>query len=71
MTAISAPRTSAGITPFERSLLRTAAVLDGFVVRRLDRRASVEYRRAAQVQSAMVLSRDAAQAGGAIGLLPR
>ena len=71
MIAISAPRTSAGITPFERSLLRTSWALDGFVVRRLARRASVEYRRAADVQSARVSARDAAQARGAMGLLPR
>ena len=71
MTAISAPRTSTGITPFERSLLRTASVLDGFVSGRLERRSSVAYRRAAAVQSATVSARDAAQARGAIGLLPR
>ena len=71
MTAISAPRISAGTTPFERSLLRTSSALDGFVVRRLERRASVEYRRADDVQSARVSARDAAQARGAMGLLPR
>ena len=71
MTAIPAPRTSAGITPFERYLLRTASVLDAFVSGRLERRASVEYRRAAAVQSAAVSARDAAHARGAIGLLPR
>jgi hypothetical protein len=71
MTAISAPRTSAGITTFERSLLRTASAMDRFVVQRLERRASAEYHRAAAVQSATVLARDAAQARGAMGLLPR
>jgi len=71
MTAISAPRTSAGITPFERSLLRAATALDGYVSHRLDRRASVEYRRAAAAQAATIAIRDAAQAHGAIGLLPR
>jgi hypothetical protein len=71
MTAISAPRTSAGITPFERSLLRAASAMDQFVVRRLDRRASSEYRRAADVQTATAAVRQAAQARGAIGLLPR
>ena len=71
MTAISAPRTSAGITPFERSLLRAASTLDAFVTHRLTRRASAEYRRATAVQSGAVAIRDAAQAHGAIGLLPR
>lgn len=71
MTAISAPRTSAGVTLFERSLLHAASVLDSFVQHRLARRASDEYRRATAVQSSTVAVRDAAQAHGAIGMLPR
>lgn len=71
MTAISAPRTSAGITPFERSLLRASSAMDRFVGQRLERRASAGYRRATAAQSSSVAVRDAAQAGAAIGLLPR
>jgi hypothetical protein len=71
MTAISAPLSSAGITPFERSLLRAASAADRFVLQRLGRRSSSEYRRAAATQSATVAFRDAAQARGAMGLLPR
>ena len=71
MTAISAPRTSAGVTPFERSLLQAASALDAFVTHRLVRRASTEYRSAAAAQSRATAVRDAAQAHGAIGILPR
>jgi hypothetical protein len=75
MTAIPAPRATAGTiisaTPFERALLRSASALDVFVAARLERRGSAAYRRAAAAQSASAHERIAAEARGAIGLLPR
>jgi len=71
MTAISAPRVSAGTTTFERSLLRAASALDHYVSLRLERRSGAEYRRAAAAQSVAAAVRGAAQAHGSIGMLPR
>jgi hypothetical protein len=71
MTAISAPRVIAGATPFERALLHAASALDGYVASRLERRGTSEYRRADDARRIYSLTRDAAQARGAIGLLPR
>ena len=52
MTAISAPRTSAGTTPFERSLLRAASALDRFVARASSAAPAPSTAGAAAVQSA-------------------
>jgi hypothetical protein len=71
MTAISAPRVRTGATPFERVLLGAASGLDNFVANRLERRGGTEYRRAHHAQRSYAATRDAAQARGAIGLLPR
>ena len=75
MTTIPAPhattRTIIGATPFERTLLRAASGLDVFVAARLERRRSAAYRDAAAAQSAAAGARIAAEARGAIGLLPR
>ena len=71
MTAISAPRISAGVTPFERSLLRAASALDQFVSHRLERRAGAEERKAAAVRSSTASARSAAEAHAAWGMLPR
>ena len=71
MTAISASRVSSGATPFERTLLSAASALDRFVAGRLELRGGSEYRRAHDAQLAFAATRDAAQARGAIGLLPR
>jgi hypothetical protein len=71
MTAISAPRVRTGATPFERVLLGAASGLDSFVANRLERRGGTEYRRAHRAQRSYAATRDAAQARGAIGLLPR
>ena len=71
MTAITSPRVSAGATLFERALLGAASALDRFVAERLERRGEPEYRRAHDAQFAFVAGRDAAQARGVIGLLPR
>ena len=59
MTAISAPAARTGATPLESLLLRASSALDDHIAARLDRRASAVYRCAA------------AQARGAIGVLPR
>jgi hypothetical protein len=71
MTAISAPSVGTGATPFERALLAAASSLDRFVANRLERRGGTEHRRAHEAQLAFAATRDAAQALGAIGLLPR
>jgi hypothetical protein len=71
MTAISAPRVRTGATAFERTLLGAASALDRFVAVRLERRSGAEYGRAHAAQLAFVARRDAAQARGVMGLLPR
>lgn len=71
MTAISAPSVRIHITPFERTLLRTSAAIEQYVGMRLERRAGAESRRATSAQLAAVTARSAAQARGAIGILPR
>ena len=71
MTAISAPGVGTGATPFERALLGAASGLDRFVANRLERRTGTEYRRAHEARLAFAATRHAAQARGAIGLLPR
>lgn len=70
MTTLTAPVAST-TTSFERALLRTAATLDAYVTMRLTRRAGAEHRRASIAQHDAVASRAAAQARGAIGILPR
>lgn len=69
MTTISAPRAAA--TPFESVLLRAASALDRFVATRLEQRGALVYRRATQARMAALGARDAAEARGAIGILPR
>ena len=69
MTTISASR--AAVTPFESMLLHAASALDIFVASRLERRGSPASRRAIGAQTAGSAARDAAQARGAIGMLPR
>lgn len=71
MTAITAPRSLGRATSFERMLLRTAAVLDGFVAARLAHRASEIHRAAVDVQASFAAVRRAAEARAAIGILPR
>jgi hypothetical protein len=71
MTAISTPSVGTRVTPFERTLLRASAAIEHYVALRLERRAGVESRRATSAQAAAVIARDAAQARGAIGILPR
>ncbi len=71
MTTISASRSTAGTTPFESMLLGAASAVDDFVAGRLERRGSAVYRRAARTAAAGAAARDAAQARGAIGILPR
>ena len=71
MTAISAPRISAGTTTFERSLLRASTALDQYVSHRLERRSGAEERRVAALRSAVASARGAAEAHAAIGMLPR
>ena len=71
MTAISASVARTGATPFESLLLRAASALDHFVAARLEQRDSSAYRRAAAIQAAGAAARGAAQARGAIGVLPR
>jgi hypothetical protein len=56
---------------FDRVLLRTAATLSSYVVLRLERRSGAAPRRAVAAQSAAASARNAAQARGAIGILPR
>ena len=71
MTAISAPRALTRATPFERTLLRAASALDLFVAARLERRGGAAHRRAVEAQTAAAADRRAAEARGAIGMLPR
>lgn len=71
MTTISAPRALTRPTPFERTLLHAAAALDRFVSSRLERRGTTEHRRADDAWRAHSVTRSAAEAHGAIGLLPR
>jgi len=71
MTAISTPRLSSGVTPLERMLLRAASALDVFVAGRLERRSAVDPRGAYEAQRSFAAAREAAQARGAMGLLPR
>jgi hypothetical protein len=71
MTAISAPAARTGATPLESLLLRASSALDDHIAARLDRRASAVYRCAAETRAAGAAARDAAQARGAIGVLPR
>ena len=71
MTTISAPVARTAATRFESLLLRAASALDGFVAARLEQRCSEVYRGVAQTQAASAAARGAAQARGAIGVLPR
>jgi hypothetical protein len=71
MTAISAPRISAGTTTFERSLLRASTALDQYVSHRLERRSAAEERQAAAVRTSAAAARGAAEAHAAMGMLPR
>jgi len=71
MSAISASRTITRATHFERTLLHAASALDLFVANRLERRGRVSYRRAADAQASAADVRSAAEARGAIGVLPR
>ncbi|MCR2763756.1 hypothetical protein NQ152_09575 [Microbacterium sp. zg.B48] len=71
MTAVSAPRVLPRATPFERALLRAASGLDRYVAARVDRRGHPAYRRAAEARSHAVTLRAAAEARGAMGVLPR
>ena len=71
MTAITAPRVSVGITPFERSLLRASSALDQYVSHRLERRSGAEERKADAVRSGAASTRGAAEAHAAMGMLPR
>jgi hypothetical protein len=71
MTAISSPRVSTSATLFERTLLGAASALDRFVAERLERRGEPGYRRAHDAQFAFIAGRDAAQARGVIGMLPK
>ena len=68
---IVAPALAARATRFDRTLLRAASGLDSFVVARLERRAGDESRRALAAQEAATQYRRAAEARGAIGVLPR
>ena len=69
MTAISAHR--AAPTAFERTLLHAASALAAFVAVRLDRRDGAVDRRLIEAQAAASALRVEAEAGRAIGLLPR
>jgi hypothetical protein len=71
MTAITAPRTVAGTTSFERTLLRAASALDQFVLHRLERRSAPDARSAAAARSVVASARDAAEAHAAMGMMPR
>lgn len=71
MTTISASRAGIAVTPFEGMLLRAASALDHFVSARLERRGGAAYRRAAETQASGEAARGAAQALGAIGMIPR
>lgn len=71
MTAITASRSVAGTTTFERSLLRASTALDTFVSHRLARRTGADYRSAAATQAAAAAKRGAAEAYATVGMLPR
>lgn len=71
MTAISAPRNLSRTTSFERILLRAASGLDRFVAARLERRATAAHRAVVDAQSSFAAARRAAEARGALGVLPR
>ncbi|GAA1674843.1 hypothetical protein [Microbacterium lacus] len=71
MTAVPAPRTLVRVTRFERLLLAAASAIASHVDARLEHRAGPAYRAATQVRNGMEESRRAAQARGAVGLLPR
>ena len=71
MTAIPASVARTAATPFESLLLRAASALDHFVAVRLEERGGAVHRRAAATQAAAAAARGAAQARGAIGMLPR
>jgi len=76
MTAITAhhvasSRSQARTTAFERTLLQAASTLDAFVAARLERRASAARRDAIAAQDAATRTRSAAEARGALGILPR
>jgi hypothetical protein len=71
MTALPSPQRLTGATSFERTLLRAASALDGFVLSRLALRSTLEYRRAQEAQGAGASARGAAIALGAIGMMPR
>lgn len=71
MTAISAPRIRTGATPLERVLLGAASALDAFVAGRLERRRDTGRRDAYDAQRSFTAAREAAQARGAMGMLPR
>ncbi|MBD3941463.1 hypothetical protein IF188_07100 [Microbacterium sp. NEAU-LLC] len=68
---VASPRAVVRTTAFDRALLQAASALDAFVVARLERRASVGRRRAIVAQDAAATTRGAAEARGALGLLPR
>ena len=69
MSTASAAR--AAVTPFESMLLHAASALDLFVAARLERRGGPAYRRAAETWTTGLGARGAAEARGAIGMLPR
>jgi hypothetical protein len=71
MTTISASRSGIAVTPFEGMLLRAASELEHFVSSRLELRGGAAYRRAAETRAAGEAARGAAQARGAIGMIPR
>lgn len=71
MTAITASVTRTDATPFESLLLRMTSAAEVFVLRRQERRVSAVYRHVARTAAAGAAAREAAQARGAIGLLPR
>jgi hypothetical protein len=71
MTAIPASAARNAATPFESLLLRAASAVDQLVAARLEQRGGTVYRRAAATQAAAAAARGAAQARGAIGVLPR
>jgi hypothetical protein len=71
MTAISAPRVRTDATPVEHMLLSAASALDAFVTGRLERRTDTGRGHAYDVQRSFAAAREAAQARGAMGLLPR
>ena len=69
MTAISASHFRT--TAFDRTLLHAASALDAFVAVRLERRDGAVHRRLIEAQAAASALRGEAEAGRAIGLLPR